>query len=674
MGTTGSNSSTSSILLPDPTNGSPMTVIIIVIIFLLVAIFVIAIIVIVILLLLRWRKQKRKGGYNSTVSMQVIVAKANNDTNLCGKQKTAEYDVVNKDKLYSTPSKDMSRKSNEEASSKNPLSEESGPIDAGVCDDGTYDSSIDIDIKPDIYNTLSQGHAAENVISNSTYSKHGYATGGSYFSSPNTNLDKTSSTSLSHIYSSVTRPDERPAKSKCTQDLWSDETGEEVLRYPEKNQELQKLLNVKLLDEAPHEDKSAVDVEIDTYSFPNYSTNKISTLTRPAISAGSLSNNPLYFSTKKEMGSSVTENTITDIVYAEPGVSIAAEMCMFQSLENIYESIYSEALQPSHFMQEPEDTENINDLCPYQSIYTVPVIPTTQGKALEVTMENIEEDVLLGSGNFGSVILAHTVGLSHYDLKIGKSTDKTISVPVAVKMLKDGADESAKEQFEKEYRFMFRLNHPNVIRLLGICMTETSFIMMEYMENGDLNQVLQDQYHTIVDDEMIPGEGEITQQMLIYICTQIASAMDYLTSNNFVHRDLATRNCLVGENFCVKVSDFGMSRNLYESHYYIIRGHAILPIRWMAMECFCGKFSAKSDVWAFGITMWEIFMLAKEEPYSEMSDRDLVQNAIRRSERLLLSCPEGCPHNVYEIMNCCWAHKASQRATFEQLHEKLLLL
>ena len=381
----------------------------------------------------------------------------------------------------------------------------------------------------------------------------------------------------------------------------------------------------------------------------------------------SLSNNPLYSNIEREMGSPVTGNTITDNVYAKPDFSIA-------SLENTYESIYSVPLRPSHFMQEPEDTENINDLCPYSSIYTVPAITTPQKKALEVSMENIWEDVILGSGNFGSVILAHTVGLSHYDLKIGKSTDKSMSVPVTVKMLKDGAGESTKEQFEKEYQFMFHLNHPNVIQLLGICVTETSFIMMEYMENGDLNQFLQHQYYTIVDDETIPGEGKITQQMLIHICTQIASAMDYLASKEFVHRDLATRNCLVGENFHVKVSDFGMSHNLYESHYYIIQGLALLPIRWMATECFCGKFSAKSDVWAFGITMWEIFMLAKQEPYYEMSDRDLVQNAIRGSKRLLLSCPEGCPHNVYEIMNCCWAHEASQRATFEQLHEKLFSL
>ena len=117
------------------------------------------------------------------------------------------------------------------------------------------------------------------------------------------------------------------------------------------------------------------------------------------------------------------------------------------------------------------------------------------------------------------------------------------------------------------------------------------------MENGDLNQFLK-KFETVVDGD-VSSNADITRSTLVYICTQIASAMKYLTSKNFVHRDLATRNCLVGENFHVKISDFGMSRSLYESHYYIIQGHATLPIRWMATECFYGKFSAKTDVWGF---------------------------------------------------------------------------
>ena len=242
-------------------------------------------------------------------------------------------------------------------------------------------------------------------------------------------------------------------------------------------------------------------------------------------------------------------------------------------------------------------------------------------------------------------------------------------VQVALKMLKANASDNTKKDFEKEYRFMSRLNDPNVIRLLGICVTGTSFIMMEYMENGDLNQFLK-KFETVVDGNA-SSNVDITRSTLIYICTQIASAMKYLASKNFVHRDLATRNCLVGENFHVKISDFGMSRSLYESHYYIIRGHAILPIRWMATECFYGKFSAKTDVWAFGATMWEVFVLSKYEPYYEFEDRQLVEDACKGPNRTLLSRPQECPVNVYQIMTQCWVHDPSQRATFEELYEML---
>ena len=192
-----------------------------------------------------------------------------------------------------------------------------------------------------------------------------------------------------------------------------------------------------------------------------------------------------------------------------------------------------------------KEVQSSDDLYPYSSIYTVPVVSTDE-KPLEVTKRNIQEIEVLGSGNFGKVILAKTVGLSCQDLKMSASTDMNVMIQVAVKMLKSNANSSIKNQFEKEYRFMSRLNHPNVVCLLGICVTDMPFIMMEYMGNGDLNQFLQG-YSAIVGGDS-PKYGEITKAVLIYISTQIADAMRYLASKNFVHRDLATRNCLVGEN------------------------------------------------------------------------------------------------------------------------------
>ena len=217
---------------------------------------------------------------------------------------------------------------------------------------------------------------------------------------------------------------------------------------------------------------------------------------------------------------------------------------------------------------------------------------------------------------------------------------------------------------------MSRLNHPNVIRLLGVCTDETApFIMMEYMTNGDLNQYLNG-FHSIGDGGSEKAKS-ISTTRLIHITTQIANAMHYLASQNFVHGDLATQNCLVGSKDTIKISNFGMSRSLYESQYYVISGHAILPIRWMATECFYGKFSAKTDVWAFGVTMWQIFTLAKESPYSHLEDREIVREAIKGPNRILLQRPNECPEKVFVIMQKCWVYDAAQRPTFEKLSELL---
>ena len=336
-----------------------------------------------------------------------------------------------------------------------------------------------------------------------------------------------------------------------------------------------------------------------------------------------------------------------------------------------YEIVYSEPIEPSLFTDAVGTPSASEDLQHYAPIYTIPTdLPKGEEVLLKVLGSNIKEIRELGMGQFGKVILAETVGLSAKDLRLSESDDdKSKSTLVAVKKLKSDAPNATKEAFEKEVNFMSRLTDRNVIRTLGVCYEDTPFIMMEYMEKGDLNHYLQ-KFKTLSRTDSEP-QGQITTRTLVHIATQIASAMKYLASHNFVHRDLATRNCLVGPNYLVKISDFGMSRSLYDSHYYRIHGRFVLPVRWMSYECFYGKFSQKSDVWAFGVTMWEIFTLAKGQPYRDMSDKQVVEDALKGKNRNKLAKPDMCPLEVYKIMLECWAHNSKQRATFEKLFQLL---
>ena len=129
----------------------------------------------------------------------------------------------------------------------------------------------------------------------------------------------------------------------------------------------------------------------------------------------------------------------------------------------------------------------------------------------------------------------------------------------------------------------------------------------------------------------------------------------------------------MGPESRIKIADFGMSKSLCESHYYIVKGHAILPVRWMAKESFYGKFSAKTE--AFGDTMWEIFTFAKDIPYEDMDDSEVAADASKRNgNRQLLQRSKECPPTVYNVMLLCWKGEPSDRATFETLQETLLSL
>ena len=407
-----------------------------------------------------------------------------------------------------------------------------------------------------------------------------------------------------------------------------------------------------------------------------------------------MEDNPMYNSSSSLLGENEKQRQEED-TYADPDAGLDEE-----SQQTIYETVYSDSQVKSAIFKRNDAAElNVNDVTDtveQESIkesseedegekatlmYTPVYLShdasshTSQKQSLAVTDDNIRAVKVLGTGFFGKVVLADTVGLSLKDLGLSDTDDnKSTSIRVAVKKLKQNASKSTREAFEKECRFMSRLDHPNVIHILGVCKTEPSqFIMMEYMERGDLNGYLEE-YTSMVPGRQVLKDGEIHISTLVYMCTQIAAAMNYLISHNFIHRDLAARNCLVGDENTIKLADFGMSRNLYESHYYLIQGNAVLPVRWMASECFYGKFSAKTDVWTFGVTMWEIFMLAKERPYPDMEDMEVVNDAIEKEERTLLSQPDHCPDDVFQVMMSCWAKEPKDRATFEELHAMLIQL
>ena len=376
------------------------------------------------------------------------------------------------------------------------------------------------------------------------------------------------------------------------------------------------------------------------------------------------------------------------VIYDNPD----AFLCKNEPGENIYDIIYSESLQPFMFAKPPEQALNKEEVAGegigaeeeeggevergeegvYAPIYSLPSALESSGTVLQFKPENIHRIKTLGTGYFGKVLLADTVGLSLKDLKMSETDDnKSKSVRVAVKTLRQ---KQRQEDFDKELKFMSRLNHPNVVRTLGACMVDTPFIVMEYMEKGDLSQYLQC-FDSITEGSAPPTDLIISVGTLVSMSAQIADAMKYLASRNYIHRDLATRNCLVSAESRIKIADFGMSKNLYESHYYTIKGHVVLPVRWMAKECFYGKFSAKTDVCAFGVTMWEIFTLAKDIPYEDMDDSEVVADASRREEdRQLLQRSNDCPPEVYDVMMMCWKGEPSDRATFETLHEALISL
>ncbi|XP_029560007.1 discoidin domain-containing receptor 2 isoform X2 [Salmo trutta] len=294
----------------------------------------------------------------------------------------------------------------------------------------------------------------------------------------------------------------------------------------------------------------------------------------------------------------------------------------------------------------------------------------------------------LGEGQFGEVHLCEAEGMQDIvekdpseavnDLSNEVEGSDDTPILVAVKTLREDANKNARNDFLKEIRIMSRLRDPNIVSLLAVCVESDPLCMItEYMENGDLNQFLSSHQLDEVEEIQSSVKATVSYSNLMSMATQVASGMKYLSSLNFVHRDLATRNCLVGKNYTIKIADFGMSRNLYRGDYYRIQGRAVLPIRWMSWESILlGKFTMASDVWAFGVTLWEILTLCEEQPYSQFSDEQVIENTGEffrdQGKQVYLPRPACCPDAVYSsLMLGCWRRNAKQRPTFQEIYSQL---
>ncbi|XP_031436071.1 protein-tyrosine kinase 2-beta isoform X2 [Clupea harengus] len=249
---------------------------------------------------------------------------------------------------------------------------------------------------------------------------------------------------------------------------------------------------------------------------------------------------------------------------------------------------------------------------------------------------------ILGEGFFGEV------NEGCYKSRTGEN------ISVAVKTCKDCAPD-VKEKFMSEAVIMKNLDHPHIVRLIGIIEEDPVWIVMELYQYGELGNYL------------IENQRTLTNVTLLLYCLQISKALAYLEGVNMVHRDIAVRNILVAKADCVKLGDFGLSRYIDEEEYYKA-SISRLPIKWMAPESInFRRFTTASDVWMFAVCKWEI-MSRGQQPFFWLENKDVI-NQLEKGVRL--PKPEACPPTLYSVMSRCWTYDPHQRPKFTELVYKL---
>ncbi|XP_034364359.1 fibroblast growth factor receptor 3 isoform X8 [Arvicanthis niloticus] len=271
----------------------------------------------------------------------------------------------------------------------------------------------------------------------------------------------------------------------------------------------------------------------------------------------------------------------------------------------------------------------------------------------------------LGEGCFGQVVMAEAIGIDK---------DHTAKpVTVAVKMLKDDATDKDLSDLVSEMEMMKMIGkHKNIINLLGACTQGGPlYVLVEYAAKGNLREFLRARRPPGMDysfDACRLPEEQLTCKDLVSCAYQVARGMEYLASQKCIHRDLAARNVLVTEDNVMKIADFGLARDVHNLDYYKKTTNGRLPVKWMAPEALFDRvYTHQSDVWSFGVLLWEIFTLGGS-PYPGIPVEELFK-LLKEGHRM--DKPANCTHDLYMIMRECWHAVPSQRPTFKQLVEDL---
>lgn len=281
---------------------------------------------------------------------------------------------------------------------------------------------------------------------------------------------------------------------------------------------------------------------------------------------------------------------------------------------------------------------------------SVPLKPTNVGPNLTklriIKEAELRRGGVLGMGAFGRV---------HKGVWIPEQ--QNYKIPVAIKVLIDMSGAESTKEFLEEAYIMASVEHPNLLKLLAVCMTNEMMLITQLMPLGCLL------------DYVRKNKQKIGSKAFLDWSCQITKGMQYLEENRLVHRDLAARNVLVQTPSHVKITDFGLAKLLdYDSDEYKATGGK-MPIKWLALECIRHRiFTSKSDVWAFGVTIWELLTYGLR-PYAEIEAKDLVI-AIEKGQRL--PQPQICTLDIYMVLLSCWLLDANARPTFKQLHERFV--